>query len=86
MPRRQDVDLDIRRRLSDWTVYLMHKHSIPSLRRMADRMGLAGPTVTNAVNKREGIGLDYLVALHRSFHVSADVLLEDDPPPVPKDG
>lgn len=85
MPRRQDVNLDLRRRLADWTVYLMRKHEVESLRAMGRRMGLSGPTVTNAVNKKEGIGLDYLVALHETFHVSADVLLDDDPPPVPMD-
>jgi transcriptional regulator with XRE-family HTH domain len=81
LPRRQDIDPELRRRLAAWTRYLMALHSIPSLRKMAERMGLAGPTVTNAVNKKAGIGLDYLVALHRKFHVSADVLLDTDPPP-----
>jgi antitoxin component HigA of HigAB toxin-antitoxin module len=80
LPRRQDIDLELRRRLAAWTRYLMALHGIPSLRKMAERMGLAGPTVTNAVNKKAGIGLDYLVALHRKFHVSADVLLDTDPP------
>jgi transcriptional regulator with XRE-family HTH domain len=83
MPRRQDVDAELRRRLAAWTLYLKHKHEIPSLRRMAKKMGMSGPTITNAVNHQSGIGLDYLVALHRSFHVSADVLLDDDPPPIP---
>ena len=81
VPRRQDIDVELRQRLAAWTRYLMRLHGIPSLRKMADRMGLAGPTVTNAVNKKAGIGLDYLVALHRTFHVSADVLIDTDPPP-----
>jgi plasmid maintenance system antidote protein VapI len=58
----------------------MALHGIPSLRQMAKRMKMAGPTVTNAVNRQTGIGLDYLLALHRAFHVSADVLLDSDPP------
>jgi hypothetical protein len=82
LPRREDIDPELRRRLAAWTRYLMALHEIPSLRQMARRMGLAGPTVTNAVNHETGIGLDYLVALHRTFHVSADVLLDTDPRPV----
>jgi hypothetical protein len=80
LPRRQDIDPVLRQRLAAWTRYLMALHEVPSLRKMAERMGMAGPTVTNAVNKRTGIGLDYLVALHRTFHMSADVLLDTDPP------
>jgi antitoxin component HigA of HigAB toxin-antitoxin module len=80
MPRRQDIDPEIRVRLAAWTKYLMEKHKIPSIRQMAKRMGMAGPTVTNALNLQSGIGLDYVVALHRTFHESADVLLDTDPP------
>lgn len=84
MPRRQDVDPEIRQRLARWTLHLMKKHEIRSLRGMAKRMGMAGPTITNAVNYQAGIGLDYLVALHRTFHESADVLLDSDPPETDK--
>jgi hypothetical protein len=84
MPRRQDIDPIVRRRLAAWTRYFMKKHRVPSLRKMADRMDLAGPTVTNAVNHETGIGLDYLIALHRTFHESADVLLDTDPPENPE--
>lgn len=83
MPRRQDVDPVVRRRLAAWTRYLMDLHGVPSIRRMAERMDMAGPTVTNALNRQTGIGLDYLIALHRTFHVSADVLLDTDPPTKP---
>jgi transcriptional regulator with XRE-family HTH domain len=82
LPRRQDIDPVLRQRLAAWTRYLMQLHEVPSLRKMAERMGKSGPTVTNAVNKKAGIGLDYLVALHRTFHVSADVLLDTDPPTI----
>lgn len=82
MPRRSDIDPTLRKRLAAWTVYFMELHGIPSKRQMAERMGLAGPTVTNAINKQAGIGLDYLVALRRTFHQSADRLLDDDPPPI----
>lgn len=64
----------------------MHLHSIPSLRKLAKKMDMAGPTVTNAINHQAGIGLDYLVALHRRFHRSADELLDDDPPTRLPDG
>lgn len=74
------VDDELRVRLAEWTRYLMKKHGIPSKRAMARRMDVSGPTVTNAINKKAGIGLDYLVALHRTFHESADVLLDTDPP------
>jgi plasmid maintenance system antidote protein VapI len=60
----------------------MRIHEVSSKRAMAKRMGLSGPTVTNAINHQSGIGLDYLVALHRTFHVSADVLIADDPPKI----
>lgn len=80
MPRRLDVDAALRVRLAAWTKHLMELHEIPSIRQMAKRMGKSGPTVTNALNRRSGVGLDYLVALHRKFHVSADVLLDSDPP------
>lgn len=79
MPRRIDIDPHLRERLAAWTDYLMRLHGIVSKRAMAKRMGLSGPTVTNALNYRTGIGLDYLVALSRTFRVSTDVLLQDDP-------
>lgn len=80
MPRRQDIDPALRVRLSAWTRYLMELHEIPSIRQMAKRMKMSGPTVTNALNYGSGLGLDYLVALHRRFYMSADVLLDTDPP------
>ena len=81
MPRRQDVDIELRRRIAAWTRYLMELHKIPSLRQMARRIKKSGPTVTNVVNHPEdGVGLDYVVALHRTFYISADVLLDTDPP------
>ena len=83
-PRRTDIDPSLRRRLAAWTRYFMELHQIPSLRQMAKRMKLAGPTVTNAVNHPEvGIGLDYLVKLRDAFHESADRLLDNDPPKLP---
>lgn len=80
MPRRRDIDPTLRVRLAAWTVYFMRLHSIPSKRALARRMGLSGPTVTNAINKRSGIGLDYLIALRDTFHTGCDVLLDNDPP------
>lgn len=80
MPRRQDIDPELRVRIAEWTKHLMTLHGITSKRAMGRRMGKAGPTVTNALNLKAGIGLDYVVALHRTFHVSADVLLDTDPP------
>lgn len=80
VPRREDIDRELRRRLAAWTVFLMKKHGIRSKRKMAERMKMAGPTITNAINYGAGIGLDYLVALHRTFHESADALLDSDPP------
>jgi plasmid maintenance system antidote protein VapI len=58
----------------------MHIHAVPSIRKMAERIGVSGPTLTNALNREEGIGLDFAVKLHRSFHVSLDVLVDSDPP------
>ena len=83
MPRRQDIDPELRIRIAGWTKHLMTLHGIPSIRQMAKRMKKAGPTVTNALNLQSGIGLDYVVALHRTFHVSADGLLDTDPPKPP---
>jgi antitoxin component HigA of HigAB toxin-antitoxin module len=83
LPRRGDIDQDLRKRIAAWTRYLMALHGVPSLRQMADRMGMSGPTVTNAVNRESGIGLDFVVALHRTFHVSMDVLVDSDPPQRP---
>jgi hypothetical protein len=60
----------------------MRKHHIPSKRQMAERMDLSGPTVTNAIN-HASMGLDFVVALHRTFYVSLDVLVDSDPPPLP---
>ena len=82
---RDDLDHDLRDRIRAWTVHLKRKHEIPSDRKLAKRIGVAGPTVTNIL-AGGGMGLDYVAKLHRAFHVSADVLLDDDPPieaPVP---
>ena len=74
------VDPALRERLAAWTEHLMRLHGIESKRAMGRRMGVSGPTVTNALNRKSGLGLDFLVALHRTFHMSADVLLDTDPP------
>ena len=84
MPRRTDIDPELRRRLAAWTVYFQRLHEIPSKRALARRMGLSGPTVTNAINRQSGIGLDYLVALRDTFKQSADQMLDDDPPALPR--
>lgn len=86
VPRRQDIDPALRKRLAAWTRYLMALHHIPSKRQMADRMGLSGPTVTNVINHEAAVGLDYLVALHTTFHRSADELLDTNPPAKLPDG
>lgn len=77
---RPEIDADLRQRIRAWTEYLMREHRIQSSRAMARRVGVSNPVVVNLRNGSAGVGLDYVVKLHRAFHVSADALLDSDPP------
>lgn len=74
----QSVD-PTRARLASWLRYVLgsrgwtHEH-------LARELGVAEPTVTNIVNGRRTAGLTLLLAMHRGLHVSADQLLDADPP------
>ena len=74
------IDREARTRILAWARHEMKKHGLPSGNALAKRLGLAGPTVTSVLAETRTPGLDFLIALHRTFHESADVMLDSDPP------
>lgn len=80
MPLRRQTDQELRARIVAWTRYLARIHQIPSGNALARRLGVAEPTVAQILAGTRTPGLDFVVRLHRTFHQSADVLIDSDPP------
>jgi transcriptional regulator with XRE-family HTH domain len=80
------IDPEVRARIADWVEYLKHKHrqslTDPPLtnEQLAQKLGLSEPTVTNALNRMRGVGLEFVWRMHVKFHVSADSILDDPAP------
>jgi transcriptional regulator with XRE-family HTH domain len=102
VPRREDIDLVIRERISAWVEYLKHRHRQTQTdapltnEQLAVKLHLAEPTVTNIINRKRTPGLDVVIAMHVRLHIEADSILDDDPPdwrrklgerpPLPREG
>lgn len=71
-----------RGRIAAWMRYYREKysHQYPTHESFARALGLSQPTVVNILNRRRTPGLDVLLEMHRCFHVSADTVLDTDPP------
>lgn len=80
MDPKKHINPDLRSRITGWLRYEMWKRGIMSKAAMAKRLDLAGPTIVNVLNGRTTPGLDVLYKMHRHLGVSADTLLDEDPP------
>jgi transcriptional regulator with XRE-family HTH domain len=76
------TDIETRQRIAAWARHMMEVHSIASGNELARRLGLSSPTIALVLSGDRTAGLDFLVKLHRVFHISADALLDSDPPAV----
>jgi transcriptional regulator with XRE-family HTH domain len=76
------TDIALRQRLRLWLLHFEKKyaHQYPRRKDLAEAMKIAAPTLSQVSKEARGIGLEILVRMHRTFHVSADVLLDTDPP------
>lgn len=70
--------IELRRRIAAWFRYVKAKHGITN-EKMADRMGLPEPTITNILNEQRWVGLDTVYALREAFRESVDVMFDDWP-------
>lgn len=82
MPRTEDVDHELRVRLRAWLRYYAdtYQHHYGSQTQLAAALGVSQSWLSQALSGRRSIGLDALVRLHRTLHVSLDVLVDTDPP------
>jgi transcriptional regulator with XRE-family HTH domain len=69
-------------RIAAWLRYYREKysHQYPTHESFARALGVSQTTVVNILNGRRTPGLDILVELHHRFHVSADTIINTDPP------
>lgn len=74
------TDVATRRRIAAWTRYLMAAHHIETRAELARRLRLSAVTVKYVLDEVRTPGLDFVLRLHREFHVSSDALLDSDPP------
>ena len=77
---RKETDPIVRARIAAWTRYLMRSRGYANPTEMARKLGVTRPAVSTVLRGTRTPGLDYLVKLHRVFHIQADVLLDEDPP------
>lgn len=58
----------------------MAAHHIETRAELARRLRLSAVTVKYVLDEVRTPGLDFVLRLHRKFHVSSDALLDSDPP------
>jgi transcriptional regulator with XRE-family HTH domain len=80
---RGTMDADTRKRIRGWLLYEMKKRDIVSIREMARKIGVAHTYVTRVLNEETTPGLEFVVRMHRTLHISMDTLCDEDPPPTP---
>lgn len=77
---RKETDPVVRGRIAAWTAHLMKTHGYDTPAAMARKMGVTRPAVATILDGTRTAGLDYVVKLHRTFHIQTDVLIDEDPP------
>ncbi len=80
---RKKTDFALRERLGRWVQHFMDIYGVTKENQgeFAERLGISGPALSQYKNARRTMGLDTFVKMHRSMKVSADVMLNADPPP-----
>jgi transcriptional regulator with XRE-family HTH domain len=78
MPRAESVDRELRERLRRHLWVLMHENKL-NAQKLSEQIGSSSGTVADYLNGVKTIGLDFMVKMHRTFHVSADYLVDQDP-------
>ena len=81
---KKSLDPEVRGRVAAWLRYfrdVKYAHEYKTNDDFARRgLGLSPPTVANIINGKRTAGLDVVLQIHRRFHVSADTLLDTNPP------
>lgn len=77
----RSVDTETRERIRAWTIHLIKSRHYDSAADFAQELGYKqGNQVTNIINRTRTAGLDYVLRLHRVFHVELDTLVNRYPP------
>ena len=78
-----EINMALRKRLRAWVRYFWvtrYERQGKTQDSMAYDMDISAATLSNAMSASRTIGLDVFVAVHQTFHVTADQLIHTDPP------
>lgn len=79
---RGEIDEVTRDRIVAWIRYEMHKRAPISQRQFALKIGVSHAYLSRTLSGAQRPGLELLTRLHRRLHVSADRMLDEDPPAI----
>jgi transcriptional regulator with XRE-family HTH domain len=84
MARHTDIEVEMGERLRLWLEHFRAKYAAiyPAQDDLARKLGVAGPNLSQWLNRHRLPGIDLLVRLNRAFTVDANALINDDPPPI----
>jgi transcriptional regulator with XRE-family HTH domain len=74
------LDVRTRLRIAANLRLLKHRRNIESDSALAKRLGMSRGMINRILKGERTAGLDVCVAVHRTFHVSLDWLVDEDPP------
>lgn len=74
------IDQETRDRIRAWISYEMKRRDIESIREFAEKLGVNHAYLSRIISGQQTAGLELVLRMHRKLHMSADVILDDDPP------
>jgi transcriptional regulator with XRE-family HTH domain len=70
----------IRDRIRAWIAYEMKRRDIESIREFAELVEVNHAYLSRVISGKQTAGLELLLRLHQNLHISADRILDQDPP------
>jgi transcriptional regulator with XRE-family HTH domain len=78
---RGEIDTKTRERIRGWVVHEMNRRGIVSIREAARKIGVSHTYLTRVLGGDTTPGIEFLLRVHRKWHISLDILCDEDPPP-----
>lgn len=79
-PVKDSLDLKTRQRIAANLRQLKHMHGFASTAAMATEIGMSRSALNRYLKDERTAGLDVLLLVHRTLHVSIDWIVDRDPP------
>lgn len=78
--RKGETDMTTRKRIAAWVRYEIRHRDGSSQREFAHLLDLSHTYINRILSEEQTAGMELLIAMHRKLGVSADKLLDRDPP------